>query len=245
MTTESSENNLTKPQPSAKLTPRQWDLICFVEEFWHEYKAFPRLDVIKGKVFGYSSAEDVEEDIYLPHVRKRLTNRGIDYSVVLRDDDDEYKPDTLKSRLSPEQLAAISVMLNPFDRRSLTKKLAELGIRESTLNGWMKSKRFSDYFKARSEELFSDGIPIAHSALMEKVADGDMKAIKLFYEVSGRHTGVNKQETANLKLVIARLIEIMQRHCDTNTMMAITREIGVLMDASQIAITSDSQLEQV
>lgn len=239
------------PPPPAKLTGTQWDLICYCEEFWLEFKAFPSLDSIKKQMPVYRTDLDVEKDLFASHVRNRLTNRGIDYSVVLPPEDAEYKLPARRDRLTPVQLAAVAVLVNPFDRRSTSKKLSELGIRESTLNGWMKSERFSSYFRERSEELFSDGIPIAHSALMDRVTSGDMKAIKLFYEVSGRYTGINKQENANVTLVIVKLIEIIQKHCDSNTLFVINHEIEELMTNSSLTpprlingqVSSDSSFD--
>lgn len=211
---------------SNSITIVQWDLVCFCEEFWYENKAFPSYAEIKKNVDDLNTDAQIEAELYSDPVRIRLKNRGIDYSVVLKKEDPDY---VNPGRLTDKQLAVVSTLLNPLDTRSQTKKLADLGVKPATFAGWMKSKRFSDYMKARSEELFGDALPLAHDALVRKVTDGDIRAIKLFYEVSGRYTGVRKEEVANLKLLLIRLTEIMQRYLDPSVMRQIIDEINSLM----------------
>lgn len=224
---------ITEPESSQvnrKPTLREWDLICFVEEFWHEHKGFPSNDTIKENVSGFSNTDELDSELYSPIVRKFLTNRGIDYGVSVSQDEVETGKFKTKnpSRLSDKQIAVINTLLNPLDQRTLNKKLADLGVSPTTYQGWIKQKRFSDYMRARSEELFSDAMPIAHAALMDKVAKGDMRAIKFFYEMSGRFTGANNEEIINIRMLLARVIEILQRHLDVNTLRVVANELGSL-----------------
>lgn len=197
----------------------------------------PTYQMIRANVKGFKNDEEVEVELYSAPVRVRLKNRGVGYEKQLKKSDPEYLN---PSQLSDKQLAVINTLLNPFDRRSQTKKLADLGVSSATLHGWMKDKRFIQYYNDRAEEMFGpEGLPVAHEALMRKVAEGNLGAIKLFYEVSGRHTGVNKQEIANLKLVFARFTEILQRHVTPETMKVIVSELNTAMAVTGIV---DNQL---
>jgi hypothetical protein len=218
-------------KPQIRPTIRQWELVCYAEEFWSEHKAFPSYAEIKKNVDGLSSNDEVESELYSEVVRSMLKNRGVDYSVTLKKEDPDY---IHPSRLSDKQLAVISTLLNPLDTRSQSKKLADLGVKPVTFAGWMRGQRFSEYFKARSEELFGDALPLAHEALMRKVTDGDIRAIKLFYEVSGRYTGTRKEEVTNLRLLLVRVTEIMQRYLDPNTMRQVIDELNTLMLTSGV-----------
>lgn len=207
---------------SLDITARQWDLVCFIEEFWGEYKGFPPYEVILKSVPNFKNIEEVESEVFSPAVKKRLDNRGIDLSVTLKNSSPDWKN---PSRLSDKQLAVINTLLNPYDNRSQTKKLAELGIAPPVLYGWMKQRRFAQYYAERAEELFGDAQPIAHEALVRKVVGGNIGAIKLFYEVSGRHTG-NNEEITNFKLLFARFTEILQRHVSPEVMRQIIIELN-------------------
>lgn len=216
---------------ATELTARRWDLICYAEEFWHEYKAFPSYEEIKKNVEGFSNNEEIESELYSPAVRIRLTNRGVDYGVSANQDEIEQgKFKKLNpSRLSDKQIAVINTVLNYADTRSLQKKLLDLNVSPATYYGWKKQKRFADFMRARSEELFGDAMPEVHKSLAERASSGDIRAAKLFYEVSGRHTGINKEEVANMKLLLVRLIEVLQRHLDPDTMRIVANEISALV----------------
>jgi hypothetical protein len=205
-----------------KLTERQWDLINYAEEFWHEFKAFPSYRDIKENVEGFTTEEEIENELYSPAVHIRLVNRGIDYSKPITET--KHNP----SRLSDKQLAVINTVLNVADKRSLQQKLKDLNVSTATYYGWKKQPRFAKYLRDRSEELFGDNMPEVHKSLADRAVSGDTRAIKLFYEVSGRHTGIDKTEVANMRLLIVRLIEVLQRHLDDDTMRAVAREIGAL-----------------
>ncbi len=233
-------------RPSERINKRQWGVVCYVEEFWCERKKMPTYQMIMQNVDGFKTELEVEAELYSPPVRVRLKNRGVNYQTQLKRNDPEY---VNPSRLSDKQLAVINTLLNPFDRRSQSKKLAELGIGASVLHGWMKDKRFSKYYNDRAEELFGpEGLPVAHEALMRKVAEGNLGAIKLFYEVSGRHTGVNKQEVMNLKLMFARFTEILQRHISPDVMRLVINDLNNAMSMSgaldnQMALRASSVAE--
>lgn len=221
---------MTESQGVSNITSRQWLTVCFCEEFWGEYKSFPTLEQIKAGVEGFKNTEEVEQELFSTPVRSRLKNRGVDYSARLKKTDPDWKN---PSRLSDKQLAVINALLNPFDKRSQTKKLAEMGITPVHLHGWMKDKRFRDYYNARAEELFGpEGMPIAHEALLRKVGEGNLSAIKLYYEMTGRHTGVRREEVTNLKLMFARFTEILQRYVTPDTMRLIITELNNAMALS-------------
>lgn len=240
-----------------KINGRQWDLVNFCEQFWHEEKAFPSQEVIANNLSehymqGRDSSpgtvqaiyEQIEEDIL--RVRKFLDNRGISY--VLRNEPvngsklQEGEGAALNSgshraapnQLTDKQLAVAHTLLNPFDRRSLEGKLRELGVSPNTYYGWLKSEIFAQYMKRRSEELFGDTMPMAHSALMRNVIGGDVKSLKLFYEMTNRWQGVKSQDTGNLRAVIMQLIEVIQKHVnDPETLKAIARDFQQALDTQQ------------
>ncbi len=222
---------------SRSITERQWDLVCYIEEFWGENKAFPRLVQIKANVPGYATEAEITEELYLPAVKLRLDNRGVIYGKRLKRGAPEQEN---PSRLSDKQLAVINTLLNPFDRRAQSKKLSELGITATTLNGWMKDARFREYYNARSEDLFGpEGMPIAHEALMRKVGEGNLGAIKLYYEVAGRHvSGARNEEITNLKLLFVRLTEVLQRYVAPDTLRTIINEFNDITALNGVALNS-------
>lgn len=177
--------------------PTRFDnrLVSTIEQHWATHHAFPSLTIIaKSLAIDY---EDVQIALKTPTIRKMLENRGIEQKSI-------------ENQLSPAQVSAARAYLNVFDRRPIQEKLRDLGINPSTFWGWMRGKAFKNFLMEQSEMLFEDGMPIAHRELLSKVAVGDIHAIKLFYEVSGRYTGAQSVEIQNMQLLMSRLLEAIQ-----------------------------------
>lgn len=177
-------------------TPLQFEYITWVEQHWFEHKIFPSV-TLAAKALNITS-DKINEFINNETVQKMLSNRGIEIEVI----------DT--SVLTEEQLAAANAYLNLADPRPISVKLKDLGINPTRFNGWMRGKAFSRYLQERAEELFTDGMPFAHRELMNKVMQGDLKAIRLFYEVSGRYTGPQSTEAQSVVVIVQRLLEAIQ-----------------------------------
>lgn len=177
-------------------TQQEFKYITFVEHYWHATKEFPTPKKI-------SDALNWQIDTVLKiqksdTVQAMLSNRGISIETADRD------------VLSKEQIDAALCYLNVADQRPLRQKLISLGIEPVKFYGWMKGKNFKLFLREKAEELFEDGMPFAHRELMAKVMNGDLKAIRLFYEVSGRHLGAETREQQNATILIQRLIEAVQ-----------------------------------
>jgi hypothetical protein len=129
--------------------------------------------------------------------------------------------------LTPEQLAVANSILNLADKRSLTKKLQDFGVSPAKYGNWRKDQAFNNYLRERSETLLNDTIADVNLALMNAAQSGDMQAIKLFYEVTGRHTQNSKQEV-NVQMMLVQVIEAVQNHVkDPAILQAIASDIQI------------------
>lgn len=193
-----------------------WDLICAVEEFWQRHRFFPSVAEIR-KLAPNISEEEVLETLETKRFQQRLENRGIDPTATHSPNKGEVKPND--TRLSDKQLAVAMCLLNIADTRSLPAKLRSLGVSPATYNGWMKSLKFAEFMQAQMEEMFGSSLPLVHKALMDKAVSGDFKSIKLIYEMTGRWRGVESSNNDNVKLVMMRLIEIIQKYVHDPTVL--------------------------
>lgn len=91
-------------------------------------------------------------------------------------------------RLTREQRAFLAMYYSlELVGESRAKKLAAAGVSAAKFNGWMKSPAFSAEFYQTAEELFAPAKADALGALQAQIEQGDMRAIKLGLEVTGRH----------------------------------------------------------
>ena len=68
------------------------------------------------------------------------------------------------------------------------KQLAEkkTGVSASCFSVWWKDENFRKWYSGKCDEYLKESETIAAGALMEKVKDGDVSAIKTFYELVGK-----------------------------------------------------------
>lgn len=114
------------------------------------------------------------------------------------------------SQLTSEQIIGINVVLTPDTRKSVEKRLKDAGLDYSQWRNWMKDPKFRKTVDQLSEKYLNENMVLAHRALVDKAVGGNVPALRLFYEVSGRYSQ-NNQEQSNLVQIIQMLLEVLTR----------------------------------
>lgn len=198
------------------------------EATWFDKKRLPTdkeyLDVLVP--FGWSD-DYMRRLTRNPTYLRMLKERGVSQDVATGD-------------LMPEQLAAIHTYLNIADQRSLRAKLSDLGITSGQFNAWMKYPPFKDYLQKRADELFAEGLPVAHRALMGQVAAGNVRAIKLYYDKFGFGADTQNGNSQDLKVMVMRLIEVIQKHVtDADILKAIARDFEKVVNGETVPLRGE------
>lgn len=211
---------------SSKLTAEEWNIICAVEQFWADRHFFPGLEEL-SEITTYDK-EFIEITLGSDRAVKRFSSLGIDTKAVPLAKRGELKKN--QTRLTDKQLAVAMTILNPMDKRGHTRKLDSLGVLPVTYNGWMKNKTFTDFMRQQAEEMFGDAMPMAQEALVRKMMTGDTGALKLYMEMTGRYNK-NQVPTQDFKMLVFRLIEILQKHIkDPKLLQLLSEEIKILIE---------------
>lgn len=180
------------------------------ESFWHRMGRYPANDEIMG--YFKFTLEQVELLNLSPYWEKCLHERGI------------RLPN--QTNLTATQIAAISLITNFSDRRSIPAKLAAIGVTEEQINGWYKDKEFQEELRVRTDAVLDNSYPEAQAALIRQIQKGNFSAIKFYYEITGRATS---PEQLNVKQAMQHLIEAVQKHVsDPETLQAIATEVRAL-----------------
>jgi hypothetical protein len=182
------------------------------ESFWHRHGRYPKNDEIMG--YFKFTLQQVELLNMSPYWIKSLEERGI------------RVPE--KSGLSAEQVAAISLITNFSDRRSIPAKIAAIGVTEEQINGWYKDPEFKKELAERSEAVFEIAHPEVQASLIRQIQKGNFQAIKFYYEVTGR---ASSPEQIKLKQAMQSLMEAVQRNVqDPATLKAIGDDLLALQN---------------
>ena len=130
-------------------------------------------------------------------------------------------------RLSERQLACANLMLDFTDGRSEKRKLDDIEVTTQEYQAWLRNPVFKNYMQNRAESLLGDHLHTAHTALLDSVRTGDVPALKLYYEMTGRWSGKTVGEM-NIQFFMAKVLEVIQRHVEPEQMRAIAAEFEVI-----------------
>lgn len=198
------------------LTPEEVMQIPFIETFWNKNGFFPP----KSKLLD-RGIEDPERTYKKSAFIKAMENRGI----IIGATEGRSPVDFSKA-----QLAAIMVMSDYLDKRSAHAKMRNLGLSTTQWNAWMKDKTFREYFHELTSKNFEEAISVIKVGLAKRAEEGNVDAIKYYYEVTGRSNN-GGQTNQNLRLIITRLVEVLQRRIsDPELLAAIGHDFQIILD---------------
>lgn len=193
------------------LTPEQYDLIVFLEQYYLTNSALPtREAAVQLGLDEMIYTSSIKDKVF----RNALVERGIPVGAFDLDKDRSVQ-NWRDYALTEEQLTVANTMLDLNDNRSRRKKLSELGISTAKYASWERDPTYQAYLRSRSESLLGDSQSDAHLALVDRVRSGDMSAIKYFNELTGRHVPVGARASEGVfdtKMVLIKVVEIMQIH---------------------------------
>lgn len=140
--------------------------------------------------------------------------------------------------LSAEQLKCVNTLLDFNDNRSDRQKLKALGISSATYSTWKKDPGFQAYMQQRAENLFGDNLDEVHRALLDNARSGDISAIKLIYELTGRHNP-NAKDPINTRQVLTLVVESIMRHVkDPEAVAAVAADLRLILQSQQTGATA-------
>jgi len=151
--------------------------------------------------------------------KNALLKRGIRWTTNIN----------LAGILTPEQILAISIITDPSNRKPLNEKLKQAGISHAQYKAWMKQPVFAEKMNEIGEALLGEHIATVHTKLVERASAGEYQAMRLFYEVSGRHDPAQKQ-MVDVVRIVQLVLETITRHVrDPETLSGITQDIDVIL----------------
>jgi len=202
-----------------ELTEREVRIVNFIEQKYYETGQIPTNEIICAML---NLPRQVPINAWKKELfRKSLTARGISL------DTNKDNPGIL----TQEQLLVANIILNIHDKTTIRKKLETVStalgkkITVQTYNGWLQQPAFQNYIRTRIEKEFGNTDTAAKMAHIRAIHDGDMNAVKLYYEMTGLYNP-RLQVDVNIEAVIMNVIEIISRHVqDPATLEAIAGDI--------------------
>lgn len=141
---------------------------------------------------------------------------------------------TARDGLTPEQIYAIGILTNPSDKRDMNGKLKAAGINYQIYRGWLKQPSFRVAIRQIGEEMLDDHIQDVNTALVNRAVGGDIRAIELYNQITGRFDPA-KQQAQDLGNLVNTLMEIIFRSVtDIAVLKKITNDFEKALDGGKI-----------
>lgn len=170
------------------------------------------------------SIKTIAKVLDTPEFRRAITARGINW--------------TNESGLSTKQMLALQMLTNPLDRRGPADKLKAVGVTTVEYRAWLKEPKFRRYVDNIGEQMLGEQVTNVHNALVNKANSGDVRAIQLYYELTGRHDPAQKQVVV-MQDIIRMLLEVLTKHVtDPMQLSAISNEIDLVIMPKLTSLTS-------
>ena len=149
----------------------------------------------------------------------RMSQRGITWSSKKR----------ILEELTPEQVAAITVITDPTLKLDLRARLKRAGIPYSVYRNWLRNPAFSQIVKSTAEMTLEDHLPDFHTKIVERGLSGDLNAIKFAYELTGRHDPA-KQQMVDLNRMVMLLLEVITKYIrDPQVLTQINNDVDLIL----------------
>lgn len=206
------------------MNKKEYDFVNYVEQT-HFLTGFVPGEEAAAKQFGVSVG--VIRGLYSSEsVLLSLKERGI----VLKGS--EGKPSD--GLFTAEQIAYVRAILDPTETRPRKKILADLGLKQQTVQAWSRDPAFQSYLRDAAEKALPDAIPEAHVALTKNVMRGDVKSIQLLYEMTGRWSSKTVGEL-NVEFLMIKIIEVLSLHLSDSPekLELIARDLDALSGTSE------------
>ena len=131
--------------------------------------------------------------------------------------------------LSPEQVYCIGIMTDPSSKLDMAGKLKRAGISMHTYRMWLKQPLFARAIKQIGEDMLNEHVADINTAVVRSAVDGNMKAVEIYNQMTGRYDP-GKQQVTDLQMMVGQLLDIIFRYVtDTNTLAKINNDFSKVM----------------
>lgn len=135
------------------------------------------------------------------------------------------------------QKAAIRLVVDVYDKRSLKAKLQSIGLTTIIWNQWLKERTFQSVLKREIDKHFGGLETDAKLSLARLVIDGDLQAIKYYHEFTGIYRpGLENETVLNLSKVLAKMMEILVKYVEPEKLESLADELEASVFGNAIEV---------
>jgi hypothetical protein len=197
--------------PPRGITVPQFKRVCSAAFMWYMHSNGELATPSTLHHAGLRS-EVVERVMHSPEFVRAMLIRGIDY--------------TGQGVLTPQQDIAMMIMVEP-NGKTFAQKLRMAGISSAQWRGWLKNPMFKEVWDRIGGDVLKAHENDMLVALTGSALTGDTQAIKLAFEISGKHNPAQKKQV-DAEQLLGAFIEIIQEEVhDPETLRKISTRMSL------------------
>ena len=202
--------------PGIPLTRFELEILGWIEQVFYKTGSLPTKDKVCEEF-------DLNYRSFAHHARKlkwkeAWNARGLPSFEVSKN---------TRTTLTAQQVMVANVMLNEYDRTSAKRKLEALGFTTAQFQAWMADSRFVAYLREESNRRFRNADIVAHNSLVKLLHDGDLNAIKYYFDITNLHS--TQADAINFHSILAQLMEILARYVPPGVLNQIADDLDGLI----------------
>lgn len=200
---------------------RQEFAACYEGYFWR--RGFVPLSVqeLNGEWGTKFSEELWKESLSNPSLIEYFEKRGVD---------NPYAP---RPVLTEKQNDFLRVLFDPTDPSPLAAKMKKAKVSNTEYSAWMRDPTFENLMREEADKRFEYTYADVLGSLGREASRGNVQAIKLYLTLTGRYSeaqpGVSVTINQDLRLLTQKLLEILQRHVDPQTLALVHGEMEAVL----------------
>lgn len=123
-----------------------------------------------------------------------------------------------------KQRTALSYILDYHDKRPIRLKLKDINVTTHEYQEWLQQENFQRVLRKELDLRFKNLDIDAKLGLSRLILEGDLNAIKYYYEFTGLYRPQTETQV-NLTVIIAKLMDVLVRHVNPESLDTIASEI--------------------
>ena len=205
--------NINKPDGISELVYRE--IVASCSAAYSKYARVPTMHEI------------LEYSRHRPSTISKVINSS-EFKTLMRERGFNWAPSN-SQYLSPEQVFAVSIITDPTRRQPMSAKLKSAGITYAQYRAWLKQPKFKEFIHEIGERMLNEHVADVHTRLTERAANGDIQAMRLYYELTGRADTQANRAIQDLQRTTSLLLEVITRYItDPKQLSEITNAISAV-----------------
>jgi len=199
---------------------KQSDFAACLEAFYWQSGRLPSLPEFNREYNVNLTAERFDSALSNPSLKKHLAVIGV--------------PLEGETFLTGKQMEFLRVLFDPTNTKPLAFKLKECKVTGTEYSAWLRDPAFARVLRNEADKRFENSEHRVLQALEREASGGNVAAMKLYFEMTGRYTpsakgAVNVTINQDARELASKMLEVLQRRLPAELLMQVADDLEAVL----------------